>query len=117
MFNDSLLRGIDFVVVQADDYVGFHSTNIPHPIKGLKKGESCLDCARMLKEEYSDRITIAADISKDVYTYGIMFRKPDHKDKIYINKIRYMMAQERAAEKEKQNNLAKVIANAKEQTR
>lgn len=100
------MKTIDFVVALVGDYVGFISTNIPHPIKGVKKGESCVDCAKMLREEYGSLITVGADISKDVYKYNIMFRELTPKDRIYLNKITYMCKQEENAE-----NMAKRAAN------
>lgn len=80
---------IDFVIETYKGYVGFHSTNIRCPVRGVCKGEDCVDCARMLAEEYStSNITVAANV-KEIFKYGIEFRPLLPKDRIYQNKICY----------------------------
>ena len=71
----------EFVVTHSGAYVGFHSINLKHPMKGVK--------------------------------YGIEFRDLLPRDRIYVNKIKYMIKQEMNAN----NNITRMIANAKEQTR
>lgn len=102
----------EFVVTHSGAYVGFHSTNLKHPMKGVAK-DGVVDCARMLAEEFGTKnIRIAANV-KDIFKYGIEFRDLLPRDQIYVNKIKYMIKQEMNAN----NNITKMIANAKEQTR
>lgn len=81
-------------------------------MKGVAK-EGVVDCARMLAEEFGTKnIRIAANV-KDIFKYGIEFRDLLPRDQIYVNKIKYMIKQEMNAN----NNLTRMVANAKEQTR
>lgn len=103
----------EFVVTHSGEYVGFHSTNLKHPIRGYAK-DGVVDCARMLAEEYgTNNIRIAANV-KDIFKYGIEFRDLTPRDQIYVNKIQYMINQET---KQSNLNVLKVRANVKEQNR
>lgn len=104
----------EFVVTHSGEYVGFHSTNLKHAIKGVAK-DGVMDCARMLAEDYgTNNIRIAANV-KDVFKYGIEFRDLLPRDQIYVNKIQYMIKQEIA--NTNKNSITKVVANVKEQNR
>lgn len=88
---------------------------------GIKQGDSPVDCARMLAEEFGkDNICVAADV-KDVFKYGINFRNLTPKDQIYVNKLHYRINQEINENNSVNsiNNMSnmKVLANAKKQTR
>lgn len=107
----------EFVVYPYGTYVGFHSTNLKHAIKGVAK-DHVVDCALMLAEEYGTKnIRIAANV-RDIFKYGIEFRDLLPRDQIYVNKLHYMIKQEMANDANtNKNSITKVIANAKEQNR